>query len=183
MGLLWWQSRDEETMRWIVELRLQSRYCKRMKDYYLDKAVQAAKSGDNAAARLYEEQAVSHEKSRILALNNLHRIERAMEESKLAKNIQRTARIVKKAEKKLNREKVRKTIVRAVSVMTEVDTEDQVVPEAMNLALQEGRINPEEARRIVHNELEAKLKEEIKPEVEAERLREEIHREAEKEGA
>ena len=183
MDLLWWQNGDEQTLRWIVELRLQSRYYKRMKHYYLNKAVQAAKSGDTTLARMYEEQAVAHEKSRILTLNNLRRIERALEESRLAKGMQKTADIVKEAEKKLNREKVKKTVVKAVTVMTSVEAEDQIIPEAMDIALQEGQINPEEARRIIHNELEAKLREEMGPEVEAERIREEIQKEAQKEGA
>lgn len=169
-------------MRWIVDLRLQLKYYERMKDYYLNKAVEATKKGDNASARLYEEQAVANEKSRILTLQNLHRIEQAREENKLAKNMKKTAHVIKKAQRKLNREKVRKTIVKAVTAMATYSEEDQVVNEAIDLVLQESEISPKEARRIVHKELEAKLREELEPAAEVERLREEIQKEAEKDG-
>jgi len=174
---------EEETMRWIIELRLQARYHERMKEYHLNKAVEAAKSGDKAAAMLHEEQAVANEKSRILTLRNLHRIEQAREEHRLAKNMKRTAHIIKKVQNKMNREKVRKTIVKAVTVMTRVGEEEQVVTEAMDLAIQEGEISPNEARRIVHEEFEAKLRQDLEPAAEVERLREEINKEAEEEGA
>lgn len=174
--------KDEETIRWMIELRLQSKYHERMKEYYLNKAVEAVKRGDNAAAKLYEEQAVANEKSRILTLKNLHRVEQARDEHKLAKNMKRTALVMKKVQKKLNREKVRKTIVKAVTVMARIGEEDRVITEAMDLAMQ-GEISPNEARRIVHKEFEAKLGEELKPAIEVERLREEIKREAEEEEA
>jgi len=174
---------DDQAIQWTLELRLLAKHHQRMKEYYLNKAVEAAKRGDNASAKIYEEQAIANEKTRILTLKNLHRIEQAKEEHRLAKNMKHTAQVVRKVQKKMNKEKVRKTIVKAVSILSRESEEEQIVTEAMDLALQEGDMDPRMARKTVHKEFEAKLREELEPATELERIREEIDKEANREGA
>lgn len=167
--------------RWIMELRFQTKHHQRMKDYYLSKAVEAEKRGDKAAARIYEEQAIANEKTRILTLKSLHTIEQAEAERKLAENLRKTAKQVRKAHKDINGEKVRKTIVDSVSILSGDNEAEQIVTEAMDIALQEGNLEPSIARTIVHKEFEAKLKSELEPASELEKIRAQLNRESERE--
>ena len=173
------ENNKEKAKNLIYELKHQIKRQQRKKEYYLSKAIEAAKRGDIASSKIFEKKAVTHEKTRILTLQNLHQIEQIKEQEQLAEDMKQTAKVVKKARNKMNKEKAKRIMLKAGTILANENEEEQIIDEVVDLALQEGDMNPNEAERSIHREIETKIREELEPATEIERIRQEIQRQTE----
>lgn len=164
-----------------LKLGIQANHFQKMKDFYIKRAVEARRNGNQADSKIYEGQAATNEKTRILTLKNLQKLEEIEAETRLAKTMQETAKEVREMKKDANREKNRDAILESVLEISGNNEEDQIIPDAINAALQKNDFEPNTTQEMVHKEIEAKLKSELEPGVEVERLREEIKKELQKE--
>ena len=167
-GLLW-------------ELKMRAKRHQKMKDYYLSKAIEASMKGDKAEAKIYEEKAIASEKTRILTLRSLHRLERLEEVLKLAKELKRTARQIRRVQKIMKRQKVDEAIIKSMHALAEADEPEESIEEGIDLALHESHLEPSSAEKVIHEEFKAKLRSELEPADELEKIRAEIKRESERE--
>lgn len=173
-------SKDEhrdKTDKRIIALRVKAKKLRAKRNHWIRKAERALRRNDPTEAEIYKKEAKEYEKLRIWTLDKIHKLEqrKAWEERKewwvkVTKDMER-ARSENSSSELDEDYEMAKVRMREIDLSIEEDSND------LNLALIDEGYDPEDAERLVENEIKENIRRDVEPAEEARKLREQIKRE------